>query len=110
LYPGNLFKVKIYALLFHLVSMVLNNFIHRRVIERKKYTINTKIQSVCKLSSGHLCVAYRINCKLCIKITKAADATTDTGQAWQSAVNIRSLSPQKYAFLKYLTATRKKLE
>jgi len=45
---------------------VMSNFIHQRVIrEKKQHTINTKRKSnrYARLSSGHLCVAYKINCK-----------------------------------------------
>jgi len=40
-----------------------------------------KYHRYARLSSGHLYAAYRISCKKCITITKAANVTAGTGQA-----------------------------
>jgi len=41
-----------------------NEQLYSSTSDREKiYTINTNVQSICKLSSGHWCVTYDINCK-----------------------------------------------
>ena len=44
-------------------AILLTVFDFSTYVVNKHLIINTKIQSICILSSGHLCVAYKINCK-----------------------------------------------